>query len=85
MAQKRATVTLYRYYYKSIEIEIDEEYLKGLTEEEIAVKLVGEEIPYDAEAVQEAPIEETDAGENYETDRYDIYDEEGDHIYGGHL
>ena len=67
MAQKRATVTLYRYYYKSIEIEIDEEYLKGLTEEEMN------------------DFRHVLPGVNYETDRYDIYDEEGDHIYGGHL
>ena len=29
-----ATVTLYRYYFKSIEIEVDKDHLKGLTKEE---------------------------------------------------
>lgn len=80
------TVTIYEYYFKSIEIEIEEEYLKGLTKEEIAEKLISGDIPYDRDSVQNTELTGfTPSSEEDETDRYDIYTEEGDHTYGGHL
>jgi len=79
-----ATVTLYRYYFKSIEIEVDKDHLKGLTKEEIAEKLINGEIPYDEESVHNTSLSEFTPDEE-DTDRYDIFTEDGDHVYGGHL
>lgn len=80
-----ATVTIYEYYFKSIEIEIEEEHLKGLTKEEIADKLIDGTIPYDRDSVHNTSLTGFEpSGENEETDRFDIKDNDGDH-YGGHL
>ena len=80
-----ATVTIYRYYFKSIEIKIDPTLLKGLTKEEIAQKLMDEEIEFDSESVHNTGLEGMDCTGNNESDRFDIFNDKGDHIYGGHL
>lgn len=81
----KATVTIYRYYYKTVEIEIDKDTTNGLTPEEIAEKLIDGAIVFDEELVHEAPLESLNDFEDIETDRYDIYDQKDKQIYGGHL
>jgi len=82
----RTTVTLYRYFYKKVEFEIDSKETEGLTFKEIGNKLINEDIVFDSEQVHDAPLESfEDAPLGEETDRFDIYDKEDNHIYGGHL
>jgi hypothetical protein len=79
------TVTIFRYYFKSIELEIDQEHIEGLTPTEIGEKFDKGEIPYDEEAVHNTSLQGYEPVDNDDTDRYDIHDEDGEHIYGGHL
>jgi len=82
----KTTVTLYRYFYKKVTIEIDPDATKGLTKEEIADALMEETIVFDDEQVHDAPIESLEESpKDEETDRFDIYNEKSEHIYGGHL
>lgn len=87
--EQKVTVTLKRFYFKEVEIEIDNELLKGMSHEEIATYLM-EEHRYDNEdeLFNKAELDdlEIDAGGViYEdTDRYDIY-EDDNQVYGGHL
>jgi hypothetical protein len=87
----KATLTLKRFYFKEVELEISQEILKNKTEEEIA-NLLTEDIPVDSEEIDNLfkqaemyDLEIDHEGKIYEdTDRYDIYDN-GEQVYGGHL
>tara|TARA_R100000988_G_scaffold103024_1_gene80421 strand:+ start:316 stop:582 length:267 start_codon:yes stop_codon:yes gene_type:complete len=87
--EQKVTVTLKRFYFKEVEIEIDNELLKGMSHEEIATYLM-EEHRYDNEdeLFDKAELDdlEIDAGGviHEDTDRYDIY-EDNNQVYGGHL
>ena len=87
--EQKVTVTLKRFYFKEVEIEIDNELLKGMSHEEIATYLM-EEHRYDNEdeLFDKAELDdlEIDAGGviDEDTDRYDIY-EDDNQVYGGHL
>ena len=87
----KTIVTLKRFYFKEIEIEISNSMLVGKTEEEIADYLV-DEYPYyeENDMFDNAKLEHLEVGGaetvgTEDTDRYDIYDEDGNLIYGGHL
>jgi len=87
----KTIVTLKRFYFKRIEIEIDNNLLEGKTEEEIATFLI-EEYPFGEEEEErlfnKAKLEGLEIDStgiiNEDTDRYDIY-EDGKQVYGGHL
>ena len=87
--EQKVIVTLKRFYFKEVEIEIDNELLKGMSHEEIATYLM-EEHRYDNEdeLFDKAELDdlEIDAGGviDEDTDRYDIY-EDDKQVYGGHL
>jgi hypothetical protein len=87
--EQKVTVTLKRFYFKEVEIEIDNELLKGMSHEEIATYLM-EEHSYDNEdeLFDKAELDdlEIDTGGviHEDTDRYDIY-EDDNQVYGGHL
>ena len=87
--EQKVTVTLKRFYFKEVEIEIDNELLKGMSHEEIATYLT-EEHRYnnEDELFNKAELDdlEIDAGGviHEDTDRYDIY-EDDNQVYGGHL
>ncbi len=87
--EKRTTVTLNRFYFKRIEIEVDNSLLKGKTEEEIAEFLTEDFVIENEDQLFEQSeldsLEIDSGGIIYEdTDRFDIY-ENGKHVYGGHL
>jgi hypothetical protein len=93
----KTVVTLKRFYFKEIEIEVSNSMLIGKTEEEIADYLVDEYPHYELyshstenELFEKASLQYLDIGGAEtvgveDTDRYDIYDEDGKQIYGGHL
>jgi len=87
----KTVVTLKRFYFKEIEIEISNSMIVGKTEEEIADYLV-DEYPYyeendmfDHATLQYLEVGGAETVGIEDTDRYDIYDEDGNQIYGGHL
>ena len=82
----KTTVTLYRYYSRKQVIEVDIDAIEGLTKEEIADKLHKEEIvipEFDEDVADLVSMEVTPRDE--QEDRFDIYNDKGEHIYGGHL
>lgn len=85
----KTTVTLKRFYFKEVEIEIDNKLLRGMDCEQISTYLM-EEYPYDEEneefdKAELQALEIDHKGRIYEdTDRYDIYDGD-EQVYGGHL
>lgn len=87
--EQKVTVTLKRFYFKEVEMEIDNELIKGMSHEEIATYLI-EEHRYDNEdeLFDKAELDDLEIdgeGVIYEdTDRYDIY-EDNNQVYGGHL
>ncbi len=89
---QKVTVTLSRFYFKELEITIDNELLKGMSHEEIADYLIEEWSPIDDdnedEAFAGAKLQhlEVDIGGtiHQDTDRYDIY-ENNKQVFGGHL
>ena len=94
--EQKVTVTLKRFYFKEVEMEIDNELIKGMSHEEIATYLI-EEHRYDNEdelfdkaelddlVVSHSSLEIDGEGVIHEdTDRYDIY-EDNNQVYGGHL
>ena len=85
----KTIITLKRFYFKEVEIEIDNELLKGMDVEQISTYLMEEHyIEKEDSLFEDANLEELEInseGEIYEdTDRYDIYDGD-EQIYGGHL
>jgi len=87
---QKVTVTLSRFYFKELEITIDNELLKGMSHEEIADYLI-EDWSYELtedEAFAGAKLQhlEVDIGGtiHQDTDRYDIY-ENNKQVFGGHL
>jgi hypothetical protein len=84
----KTIITLKRFYFKEVEIEIDNELLKGMDVEQISTYLMEEHIYGEDEAFDKAELEEL--GVDHEgvieedTNRYDIYDGD-EQIYGGHL
>lgn len=85
----KTTVTLKRFYFKEVEIEVDNKLLRGMGAEQISTYLM-EEYPYDEEDEEfnKAELQDLEVdhkGKIHEdTDRYDIYDN-GEQVYGGHL
>ena len=86
----RATVTLTRVFKKEVVIEINKELLKGMDEEQIHDFLM-EEYDYEDEdkLFENAELVQIDFNEDSlheaDTDRFDIEDDNGENIYGGHL
>jgi hypothetical protein len=85
----KTIVTLKRFYFKEVEIEIDNELLRGMDCEQISTFLTEEHyIVKEDSLFEDANLEELEInskGEIYEdTDRYDIYDGD-EQVYGGHL
>ena len=87
--KQKVTVTLKRFYFKEVEIEIDNKLLKGMSNKEIATYLM-EEYPYNTEdeLFDKAELDNLEIDEggiiHEDTDRYDIY-EDDNQVYGGHL
>ena len=85
----KTTVTLKRFYFKEVEIEIDNKLLRGMDCEQISTYLM-EEHSYSQEDEEfdkaEMQYLEVDNEGNIQedTDRYDIYDGD-EQVYGGHL
>lgn len=88
---KTVKVTLTRLYKKEVVIEIDKDLIKDIPAEKIDDFLWNEYAIGDAdEQFEEAELEGIDFPDNHgyidaDTDRYDVYDENGKQIYGGHL
>tara|TARA_Y100000004_G_C8870694_1_gene393148 strand:- start:189 stop:458 length:270 start_codon:yes stop_codon:yes gene_type:complete len=87
---QKVTVTLKRFYFKEVKIEVNNELLKGMNHEEISDYLIEEwSHHYDEDALfDKAELDdlEVDIGGTIQedTDRYDIY-ENGKQVFGGHL
>jgi|TARA_R110000772_G_scaffold57163_1_gene129666 hypothetical protein len=87
--KKKVTVTLTRVYMKEVEIEINNDLIKGMTDEEIATFLM-EEYSFEEEdelfdkAELEMVSHDEDSLATVDTDRFDIY-EDDKQVYGGHL
>jgi len=79
-------VTLRRFYFKEVEITIDNELLKGMSHEEIGDYLIEEWSPIDDFDGAKLHHLEVDIGGtiHQDTDRYDIY-ENNKKVFGGHL
>ena len=89
----KTIITLTRVYKKEVQIVVDEELLKGKNEEQIT-DFLWNEYNYPNEEELEDLFENTkfveisfneDSLSEADTDRYDIEDEEGNIIHGGHL
>mgnify|MGYP003647940167 CR=1 FL=1 len=92
--EQKVTVTLKRFYFKEVKIEVYNELLKGMNHEEISDYLIEKwSNPYDEDALFDK-AELDDLGIDFkigcgatiqeDTDRYDIY-EGGKQVFGGHL
>jgi len=87
----KTIVTLKRFYYKEIEIEINNSMLAGKDDEEISEYLMDGYPYYEKdELFDKASLEYLNTGGAEtvgieDTDRYDIYDDNNNQIYGGHL
>jgi hypothetical protein len=83
----KATVTIIRHFYKEITLNIEQEHIEGLTAEEIGDKLVNEQIPFDEDLVDTQELESLEITHQdwVRTSRFDVYNEDGGHSYGGHL
>ena len=86
----RATVTLTRVFKKEVTIEISKDLLKGMNEEQIQTFLMEEYEREDEDKLFEnAELVQIDFDEyslnEADTDRFDIEDDNGTHIYGGHI
>jgi len=85
-----ATLSLTRVYKKEIQIVVDKDLLKGMNEEQIQTFLM-EEYGYEDEdkLFENAELVQIGFGENSlneaDTDRFDIEDDNGNNVYGGHL
>ena len=79
----KTVVTLVRKYYKVVEVIVDNSLLEGKNDEEIGDFLIEEWVCKDEEELfNNAELEE---GEPDDDDRYDVYDNDGNQTYGGHL
>jgi len=84
-------VTLTRLYKKEVVVEVNNEKFANMTEEEIADALMNNcEVDDEDKLFEKAELQQIDFNEEVmgidaDTDRYDIYNEEGEQIYGGHL
>ena len=87
--KKQVVLTLKRFYFKEVEIVVDDELIKGKTDEEISDFLI-EDYPYEEEEelFKNSELEELEINSNgainEDTDRFDIY-EDNEQTYGGHL
>jgi len=83
----KATVTIIKYFSKEITLNIEQEHIEGLTAEEIGDKLINEEIPFDEDLVDTQELESVEIipQDWVRTSRFDVYNENGKHFYGGHL
>jgi len=86
----KTTITLTRLFKKEVKIEVDKELLKGMDEEQIETFLMedyncaNEEELFDKAEFIQIDFDEDSLGE-FDTNRFDIEDEKGNNIYGGHL
>lgn len=84
----KTTVTLKRFYFKEVEIEIDNKLLRGMDCEEIFTFLTENQIEEEDEEFDKAELEDLEVDYkgciNEDTDRFDIYDGD-EQVYGGHL
>ena len=86
----KAIVTLTRVFKKEVTIEINKDLLKGMNEEQIQTFLMEEYEREDEDKLFEnAELVQIDFDEDSlneaDTDRFDIEDDNGIHIYGGHI
>ena len=86
----KTTVTLTRVFKKEVTIGISKDLLKSMNEEQIQTFLM-EEYKYEEEdkLFENAELVQIDFDEDSlneaDTDRFDIEDDDGNNIYGGHL
>jgi len=84
------TVSLTKVYKKEIQIVVDQDLLKGMNEEQIQTFLM-EEYEYEDEdkLFENAELVQIGFRQNSlneaDTDRFDIEDDNGNNVYGGHL
>lgn len=86
----KTTITLTRLYKKEVVIEVNKDDLVGMTPEQIGESLMAhhdsdEDELFDEAELQPIEFQEEVRGIDADTDRYDIYDDNGKQIYGGHL
>ncbi len=84
----KTLVTITRTYKKELNFYVEEALLEGLTKEQIGDFMISDfEVPQEKEdLLQEQELEPSECNEDTEDgDRYDIYDDKGILIYGGHL
>jgi hypothetical protein len=82
----KAIVTLTRMYKKEVEIEVEPNLIKGMSDEEIATFLMEEhDYTMEDDLFELAEFEQVAFDDIVDTDRYDIYNENGKNVYGGHL
>ena len=86
----KTTVTLTRVFKKEVVIEVNKELLKGMDEEQIHTFLMKEYDYKDEDKLFEnAELVQIGFNENSlneaDTDRFDIENDNGENIYGGHL
>jgi len=85
----KTTITLKRFYFKEVEIEVDNKLLEGMDDEEISDFLIEEYSPqcheddFNKVEYQHLEIDHKDKIQE-DTDRYDIY-RNGKQVFGGHL
>jgi hypothetical protein len=84
----KATVTIIKHFKREITLNIDSEHIEGLTPSEIGDRFFLKTIPYDEELVDTQEFESLDlhgVSDFIKTSRYDVYGDDGKHVYGGHL
>ena len=84
------TVSLTRVYKKEITIVVDQDLLKGMNEEQIQTFLIekyqykDEDVLFENAELVQIGFDEDSLSEA-DTDRFDIKDDNGKNVYGGHL
>jgi hypothetical protein len=86
----KTIVTLTKVFKKEVKIEVDKELLKGMSEEQIHTFLTENyNYPNEDKLFDEAEFIEIGFSEDSlseaDTNRFDIKDENGNNIYGGHI
>ena len=89
----KATITFTRFYAKTETVDVPMNQFKGMTEEEIGDVLTNQynsepsnlEFPNGFEEITSNVTQDIAEDMGRDTDRFDIYNDAGESIYGGHL
>ena len=82
----KTKVTLTRVFKKEVVIEVNKDLLKGMNEEQIHDFLIEEyDFGNENELFESAELVEISYIGEVDTDRFDIEDDNGKVVYGGHL